>query len=197
VFILIGTSIDQQISTIRSRCQVVRFAPLSEPIVRELLTGQGITEGERLDRLVRLSGGSPGQALALADDALWECRRTLLAGLADKKPDSVVLARGLIDFAEDAGKDSALQRRRLALVFRLLIEALREILAIRLGAPVRTGAADEQAMLEALAARASSETILTCVERCLDAQSQLDRYIPIALVVEGLIDSLVHGPSNC
>jgi len=193
VFILIGTSIEQQMATIRSRCQVVRFAPLAEPVVREVLKAQGIAEGDRLDRLVRLSGGSPGQALALADDALWECRRTLLTGLASAKPNSVSLARGLVEFAEDAGKDTSLQRRRLMLVFRLLIEAMREVLAIRAGAPVRPGAADEQALLAALAGRANFETICAWIDRCLAAEDQLGRYVPLGLVAEALMDSLVHG----
>jgi hypothetical protein len=144
---------------------------------------------------VRLAGGSPGQALALADEALWQCRRTLLSGLAAAKPDSVVLARSLVEFAEEAGKDTSLQRRQLALVFRLLIEAFRDVLGICVGGPVRSGAADERVLLTTLAGRAGTETILARIERCMEAQAQLDRYIQLGLVVEGLIDSLVHGPA--
>src|SRR6185436_3676700 len=37
ILILIGTSVERQLPTIRSRAQIVRFAPLSEPIVERLL----------------------------------------------------------------------------------------------------------------------------------------------------------------
>src|SRR5262249_22440720 len=69
VIILIGTSPDLQLPTILSRCQVVRFAPLPEPLVVELLQTQGIEDAALARRLARLGGGSPGQARALADPA--------------------------------------------------------------------------------------------------------------------------------
>src|SRR5262249_10173872 len=40
VLILVGTSPDRQLTTIVSRCQVVRFAPLPEELVAELLRGE-------------------------------------------------------------------------------------------------------------------------------------------------------------
>jgi DNA polymerase-3 subunit delta' len=192
VFILVGTDLELQLATIQSRCQIVRFGALPEPAVREVLTAHGVTEAGKLDRLVRLSAGSPGQALALADDALWECRRTLLAGLTGQRPDPVKLAGGLVEFAEDAGKDLALQRRRVALVLRLLIEALNDALNICLDAPVRSCGPDEEVLLRTLAERASPETFLALIERCLEAEVQLDRYIQLAVVVEGLMDALVQ-----
>src|SRR5262245_7592648 len=70
VFILIGTSSDRQLATIKSRCHLVRFAPLTDDQVRAILQKQGIADEAMLGRLVRLAGGSPGQALALADESL-------------------------------------------------------------------------------------------------------------------------------
>jgi DNA polymerase-3 subunit delta' len=192
VFILIGTDAQQQLATIRSRCQIVRFAPLPEPLVREVLAAQGVTETALLDRLVRMSAGSPGQALALADESLWQCRRALLEGLAAKQPDSVKLARDWFGFAEEAGKEAAAQRRRAALVLRLLIEALTDAVNLQLGAPIRSCAPDEQALLRALAERANAESILALIERCLHAELLLDRYIQVSLVLEGLMDGLCH-----
>jgi DNA polymerase-3 subunit delta' len=193
VFILIGSSAEQQLPTIRSRCQVVPFAPLSEADVRAALQAEGITDPSRLDRLVRLSAGSPGQALALADDALWERRRTLLEGLAQARPDSIALAKALVEFAEEAGKEASLQRRRAALVLRCLIDALGDALAVRVGAPAPSCGSDELPLLTALTERASAENLAAMIERCLQAEVQLDRYVQLSLVVEGLLDSLVHG----
>ena len=51
------------------------------------------------------------------------------------------------------------------------------------------------AVLRVLAERADAETILAHMDRCMEAEAQLDRYIQLGLVAEALIDSLVHGPS--
>jgi DNA polymerase-3 subunit delta' len=193
VFILVGTDGDRQLATIRSRSQIVRFAPLPEDTVREVLAAGGVTDAALLQRLVRLSAGSPGQALALADDALWEARRTLITGLAAAKPDSVALARGLVEFIENAGKEGSLQRRRARLVLRLLMEALSDVVNVQLDLPARSCGPDELTVLRTLAERASAERIAAMIERCLDAQMQLDRYIQVGLVVEGLMDALVQA----
>src|SRR5262249_21965526 len=110
LLILIGTSPELQLPTILSRCQVVRFAPLPEKLVAELLRREDPPEPALLDRLVRLSGGSSGQARALADPALWDFRRRLLDGLAEPQVESVALSKTLMEFVEEAGKESAAQR---------------------------------------------------------------------------------------
>src|SRR6516164_3341001 len=58
VLILIGTRPDRQLPTIVSRCQVVRFAPLPQPLVAALLREQGVEDQALVERLARLSGGS-------------------------------------------------------------------------------------------------------------------------------------------
>jgi DNA polymerase-3 subunit delta' len=189
-FILVGTSTEQQLPTIRSRCHTVRFAPLPEALVGDLLARQAIGDAATRARLVRLAAGSPGQALALADEALWRFRRELVQGLGQSKADTVALARSYVEFAEDAGKETSLQRRRALLVLRLLIEALNDVLRVEAGLPPRSSDAEELITLRALAARAGLEKILALLERCLEAEVQLNRYVQIALVLEGLLDAL-------
>src|SRR5262249_22542760 len=104
--ILIGTSADRQLPTIISRCQVVRFAPLPEDLVAELLRSQEVEDPKLIERVARLSGGSPGAARALAEPALWAFRRTLLEGFARPQLDSVALSRVLSAFVDEAGKES-------------------------------------------------------------------------------------------
>ena len=55
VLILIGTSEQRQLPTIRSRCQVVRFRPLAESDVAEILVEQGLVR-----RCGRRPSGRPG-----------------------------------------------------------------------------------------------------------------------------------------
>src|SRR5207244_12149190 len=112
-----------------------------------------------LRRIVPLSGGSPGQALALADPALWEFRRSLLEGLAQPRWDSVALARAWIEFVEEAGKEAAAQRRRAALVLRFLIQFLTAALAVRVGGTPSLAEPEDLRRVQQLAERADPERL--------------------------------------
>lgn len=188
-FILIGTSLDRQLPTIKSRCQMVRFAPLSEPHVRQLLQKQGV-EDAMLDRLVRLAAGSPGQALALKDETLWTARSELVNGLVQPKIDSVALGAKFVEIAEQAGKEAALQRRRAMQMLWLLIETFTDALRLQAGATPRSAQSAELPLLERLAQRAGADKIQAVLERCLETEMQVGRYIQLSLVLEGLMDAL-------
>jgi DNA polymerase-3 subunit delta' len=190
LFILLGTAAERQLPTITSRCQVVRFAPLPDALVAELLREQGVSEKILLSRLTRLAAGSPGQAQAFAEPALWDFRRSLLEGLAGEQPDTVGLARSWVHFVEEAGKELAAQRRRAALVLRLLILTLQEALRLALGGTPRTEDAEELGLLRRLANRLSPDQFLQLIDRCLDADEQIGRYVQLVLVLEGLLDAL-------
>jgi len=74
--ILVGTSAEGQLDTILSRCRVVRFDPLAEPELAEILLEQGIVETKaEAARLARLGEGSVARARGLADPTLTEFRR--------------------------------------------------------------------------------------------------------------------------
>src|SRR5262245_37663299 len=190
VFILICTSLDGQLPTIRSRCQVIRFAPLPEATMRAVLSKQSLTDPQLVSRLVHLAGGSPGQASALAEPALWEIRNRLLEGLAEPKIDTIGLAKSFVEFVEDAGKESVAQRRRAALVLTLLIEAWSDVLDLHLTASAAASASAEAALLQPLARRTQPDQILRVLERCLEAERHLDRYVQVGLVIEALVDAL-------
>jgi DNA polymerase-3 subunit delta' len=190
LFILLSTSLDRQLATIKSRCQLVRFSPLSDEHVKQLLQQQGIDDPAMLARLVRLSAGSPGQALALADEDLWAFRRRLLEAFAKPKVDSFALGKSFIEFVEDAGKETAAQRRRANQVLRLLIESLVDVLRVQAGAAARSAESADLPLLASLAQRARAEKIQALLERCLETEMHLGRYVQLSLVLEGLMDAL-------
>ena len=192
LFVLVGTSLDGQLPTIRSRCQIVRFAPLPEAIVKSVLQKHELADLGLASRLVKLAAGSPGQALDLADPALWDFRKRLLQGLARPKIDTIGLARSFTEFAEDAGKETVLHRRRAALVLKLLIEAWSDVLDAQMAVAAPAAPAEETALLEPLARRSRPDQILRVLERCLETEAQLDRYVQVGLVVEALIDALAQ-----
>jgi DNA polymerase-3 subunit delta' len=186
VIVLIGTSRDHQLPTILSRCQVIRFAPLPEAVVQDLLSQQGVP-AELLPRLSKLAGGSPGQALALADPALWEFRQTLLAALAKPRADLIALAKAWTQFAEMAGKEAAAQRRQAGLMLRLLQAFLADALAVSVGGQPRLQDAADRTLLLQLCERAGPEKIIALLERTLETEKHLDRYVQVSLVLEALL----------
>ena len=75
VLLLVSHSPGRLLPTIRSRCRVLRFMPLPETEVAELIAGRaGITTAEA-ESLARMSGGAPGRAIALAAAGALEVDR--------------------------------------------------------------------------------------------------------------------------
>jgi DNA polymerase-3 subunit delta' len=190
LLILIGNRPERQLSTIVSRCQVVPFAPLPPALVAELLRAQGMEDEALIDRVVRLSGGSPGQAQALADPALWEFRRTLLQGLTRPQPDTVALAQQWTRFLEEAGKEGGVQRRRANQVLRLVVEFLREGLRFSVGGTPDLADPEDLRFLKELGQRFNPDQIVELLELCLEGDFQIDRRAQLVLVLEALLDAL-------
>jgi DNA polymerase-3 subunit delta' len=194
VLILLATSDERQLPTIRSRCQVVRFHPLADDALRAVLADHDITDSVRIGRLIRLAGGSPGQALALNDDALWAFRETLVNGVTAARPDPVGFAAAWTKFVEEAGKESAAQRERASLVLRLLMDVLRSALLLAVGAGGDTdpGEADK---FRRLGERVGTDRLADLLEACAEADYQVDRKVQLVLVTESLVDKLTRPPA--
>ena len=178
---------------LRARVPIRALAPLEpvavstlsladyEALHRQTRAGERYSAAALRDRLVRLSDGSPGQAMALAEPTLWEFRRKLLSGLFQPNPDRVALAQEWLNFVEEAGKESTLQRQRAALVVRLLLEFLRDALAVKVGGTAKLDDADELRLLEALANGADPEILIDLLERCCEV-SQKTRQVVVGFI---------------
>jgi DNA polymerase-3 subunit delta' len=191
LFLLVGSSRDRLLPTIVSRCQILPFPPLPQSLVENILRQQGL-EPTQAARLARLSQGCPGQALALAEAALWQWHQRLLEGLARTPFNSVALARDFLGVVEQAGKETAAQRRRAALLLQLLLFTLHDTLQVKVGGTPRVVQTENLPQLQRLAESLTEEQLLWLIERCLEADEQLRRYIQIALVIEGLLDALAQ-----
>ena len=75
-------------------------------------------------------------------------------------------------------------------MLRLIIEIFTNVLALSLDADQQNVNPDDVSILQILTHRASTEKILAVLERCLEAEPQLNRYVQISLVLEALIDAL-------
>jgi DNA polymerase-3 subunit delta' len=139
--------------TIRSRCQRVRFAPLSEPLIRGVLQDLAEVEEKDARMLAALSGGSLARALAMrdAEPGMKEQRDAALALLGPAMSGDVGSLWAAIQKTTSFGK-AGRERLRQTLEFQQLW--LRDILRLRYGAGVEQLVnRDQVKALEQLATR--------------------------------------------
>lgn len=194
VLILIGTSPAKQLPTIRSRCQLIRFQPLSIDVVAELLVSKGfVPDATEARRLARYSDGSLQRALELADPDLWSFRNTLLERLSEPTLASVELAKTVASFIDEAGKEAAARRARFRQVVAFAAEFYRQLMHAQCGTSL-----SEDEELRVYVARAvdrglaDSELSAVRLDRCLDAAAQIDRNANQSTLIESWLDDLAR-----
>lgn len=188
LLLLVTTSTERHLPTVLSRCQVVRFGPLAAADVAEVLAQVGIDDPGRRERLARRAGGSVARALALNDEATWQTREDLLRGLTDSRPDFARLAEVWEQYVAEAGKDTAAQRTRAAVVTGFLLDALGSALRLAYGAKTDEADPSETERLRAFAERVGPDRLLELIEACLEADRRIERRVQVVLVIESVLD---------
>lgn len=179
VIILIATSEEGVLPTIRSRSQIIRFRPLVlETIVELLLRGGQVGSSDEARRLAELSEGSLAAAAALADPDLWTFREELLAALEREALDSIGLAARTAAFIDAAGREAPARRARARQIVLLAADYFRR----QMRRPVDEDGTDFTARDPAWAA--------DCLDRCLEAIGHIDRYAYQAAWLECWLDDL-------
>jgi DNA polymerase-3 subunit delta' len=186
VIILVGTGLERQLPTIRSRCQVVRFKPLAPDTVRRLVAAELAGRGDETDAATiaaaaAASGGSLDRARLLLDPEVGGFRKRLLEVLGRRPLRGVDLARELNAIVEAAGKEAPPRRARLAALLDVAIEFYRG--AIRQAA---TGERPEDAGLAAAIASwaADADEAAAALEATLDARDAIDRNAHLPTLVD-------------
>lgn len=194
VLILIGTSPAKQLPTIRSRCQLIRFQPLSSEAVAELLVSRGLLEdASQAPRLARHSGGSLEQAQELTDPELWTLRSQLQQRLAESSWNGVALAAQVATFVEAAGREASARRARLREALEFAAEFYRELLHALSGHAATEDIELQRLVQTALAHWPADEAAAgTCLDRCLEALEQLDRNAHQTTLLECWLDDLLR-----
>ena len=195
VMILIGTSRGRQLPTILSRTQTVRFSALNDDVVRQLLLDQQIaSDAAQADQIAQACEGSLSKAAALVDPELWEMQQKLLPQLAPSRLDSVRLANELMAFVNQAGKEAEARRQRLRSVFQMVANHFRQLL--------RAASSPQGAHLPPIEdfselGSGATDCFLAVLDRCLEAEIQLDRNANQATLLECWLDDLASIFSAC
>jgi DNA polymerase-3 subunit delta' len=195
VLILIATSPDLLLPTIRSRCQVVAFQPLSADNVRQLLLCEGVTaDDQEATQAAGLSGGSLDAARQLLDPQLRDLRNELYNLLATHPFHAPRTAARMVELLEPAGSEKASQREYAGWMIRFCVEFFRQaLLTITRGTP---GAEPEIPQVRKFLERVgkpdvdTSDRLIELIERCLAADQHIDANAPIPLCLEALFDDL-------
>ncbi|MBI3862900.1 MAG: DNA polymerase III subunit delta' [Planctomycetia bacterium] len=195
VLILIATSADALLPTIRSRCQVITFQPLAAADVQRLLLQQGLTNDEReAKQIAVLCDGSLDAARQLLDPQLRAVRDELYELLAAEPFRSVQTAQRMIECLEPAGSEKSSQREYAGWVVKFCVEFFRRALLAAAGAPAGTSAEIPQvrAFLQRWSepAHETLDRLADLVERSLAAEGQLAANTAIPLCLESFFDDV-------
>ncbi len=192
VLILLATSRSRLLPTILSRTQAVRFEPLSTEVLQQLLVEQQITaDPEQAAKLAPHCQGSLTVARELADPDWWELQQWLLPQLAPSRFDSMRLAARINEFVSQAGKAADARRQQLRATFQMVAAHFRELLRLACheqseGLPSDSTAARQAEEL----GHSARQCAIMILDRCLEAEIQLDRNANQATLLECWLDDL-------
>ena len=166
--ILIGTSEQKQLPTIRSRCRVIRFAPLNATDAARLLSEDGDLEAtaEQISDAIEISAGDMSVARRLLVDEARGFRDSLVSLLANDAPNPMKLRKLLSSRVDEAGKEPAAKRAALRDIFSISIQHYRKHLR------------------ELAFADQDSESTLIRLDRSVRAIREVDRMANVATLID-------------
>ena len=193
VLILIGTSPQRQLPTIRSRCQIIPFRPLTQELVQHILTENQLLEdsGASLLEAAMLSQGSLSVAMELASEDMIKFREILLQTLGTYDWDSLRLASGITEFVNGAGKDAPSKRLRLRQVIEMTIgfysQLLRGVAGLEIGGD---SLLCEHASRLTMSWPSEATRVADCIDRCLAGLGYINANANIATAIDAWVDEL-------
>lgn len=186
VIILVGTAVERQLPTIRSRCQIVRFRPLPTDVVARILAAEiqvvgGQVDTARVRACAAAAEGSLQRGRLLLDPALGEFRARLTAALGDRPLRGVELAKETIALVEAAGKEAPPRRARLRVVLEAAVEFFRAALRRDALGDVPVDATLARAV-DAWSGR--PDELVTALDSTLDALQAVERNANLTVLVD-------------
>jgi DNA polymerase-3 subunit delta' len=177
IIILLTENADMLLPTIRSRCQLVRFSPLSPEHVRLLLERNGM-DGAAAALLALMSDGSMQRALELDDESLTDRREMLLKHLS-----AINLGRIVTVF--DASEELAGNREEALETLDMLLSFYRDMIHLVAGCGDIINTAIRPA-LETLATGLSLDRVLQIAGDVMETRRSVQRNANVKLALDHL-----------
>jgi DNA polymerase-3 subunit delta' len=201
ILFLLASNPDALLPTIRSRCQLIRFFPLSIADVAALLIEQQVTESSDEAHLAAaLSEGSLSQARRLVDPELRDLRTVLYDQLAHPQEIGIQTARKLQEGIDELSGETAEQRQIALWLVRFAAEFFRSALW-RLCEGSQVAPWNEvprvepaEAWVERLRAAppTATEVVGELLDRTLQTAEQIDQYASVPLCLEAWFADLAR-----
>jgi DNA polymerase III subunit delta' len=177
LLILLAADLGRILPTIHSRCQTVRFDPLSIADVVELICANGWAESPDEARVAaEISGGSLTVAQQVLNPQLQAVRHALFAQLSKNRLEPFTIAKTLLEALDGLAGDTQRQRTNARWIVRFAVDFLQTKL--------RASCDGYPDHVEA------TESIGRAIERCVDAEEQIDANASIPLCLESLAGDL-------
>ena len=180
VIILVGTSEQKQLPTIRSRCQVIRFSPLSESEAVQLIRDVHQSEASEaaIKQAVGVAAGDISAALRLLNEETERFRASFVGALGDSHPDPVAIRRIINTRVDEAGKEAPKKRAVLKDVFAISVQHFR-------------GAMRDEATSSSV-----HPTTLARLDRSVRALRELDRMANLSTLVDCFAADIANGETG-
>ncbi|MFM8572908.1 MAG: ATP-binding protein [Pirellula sp.] len=183
VIFLIGTSEKKQISTIRSRSQIVRFSPLALGDVEQLILKHNYAESaEQARQLAEQAQGSVQLARELSDPNLIEFRSQIRTLLSQRPMEFIAFTKSVIDHLNHATAEGQARRDRLVWCMDEVIEAIRNSLWNQLGA-VPQGIGDPNRLFAPFK-NLPVRNLVKLIELTQETRGNIGRFIAPAALLE-------------
>ncbi|MCO8124823.1 AAA family ATPase [Stieleria sp. TO1_6] len=177
LIILVGTSEQQQLPTIRSRCQVIRFSPLSDDDATRLIRDVHQIDAEEslVAQAVEIASGDISVALRLLDDDSRRFRDAMVGALSDPYPDPIAIRRIVTTRTDEVGKEASKKRAVLRDIFSIAVQHYRS------------------AMRDEAFSDSVRPITLARLDRSVRALRELDRMANVATLIECFAADISSG----
>lgn len=190
---LLSPQAESLLPTIQSRCQTVRFSPLTDEIVADLMIEQNlISDRTEAESVATLSEGSLTLAKQLLDPEIRRLREALFNGLAQSQLNPLELSKTMLGGVDELGGDSHQKRRNAGWLIRFAMEffrrVLRQLTDSETPSPIpqvtRFARGFDPEYCE------DRECIMECLDLCVRAEGQIARNAPAQMVFECLFNDV-------
>ena len=206
--VLLCTRLEKLLPTTKSRCQTIRFGPIDESRIIEILKEKGL-EQEPARYFARLAQGSVGEAcqwaeLELADANLYNTKKELINSLVSYElAETLSLAQELLAkskkiAAEWTNLDTAtsrtdINRRAMKFIIRIIISALHDAMNLNVTRSKEPVNFDQKGQIEKLAARFGAEPAAEKISDCYRVLRWIESSVNEKLIFEQLLLSLADS----
>jgi DNA polymerase-3 subunit delta' len=206
--VLLCTRLEKLLPTTKSRCQTIRFGPIDESMIIQILKEKGL-EQNKARYFARLAQGSVGEAcqwaeLEFGDANLYNAKKELISSLISYQlAEALDLAQELLAkskniAAEWTNLDTAtsrtdINRRAMKFIVRIIISALHDAMNLNVTRAKEHVNFDQQEQIEKLAARFDAERAAEKISDCYRVLRWIESSVNEKLIFEQLLLNLADS----